>query len=271
MTYDPSRHRLVFVGGLHRSGTTLLGRLIAQHPQVSGFAETGVPADEGQHLQTVYPTAKAHGGPGRFGFDGAAHLTEKSDLCTPQNAARLIESWSAHWDLTKPLLVEKSPPNLVRTRFLQGLFPDASFVVILRHPIAVSLATQKWSQTSLRSLLRHWLVCHEALADDRPHVERLLALTYEELVDDPAACLDRVFDVPCDRAPSGVGAPAERLERRVLRAVAGAREGTVRPPEAPACVLTSRGSSGPLRLQPRGPRPGPDRASPPRAITVSRM
>jgi hypothetical protein len=194
MTYDPSRHRLVFVGGLHRSGTTLLGRLIAQHPQVSGFAETGVPADEGQHLQTVYPTAKAHGGPGRFGFDGAAHLTEKSDLCTPKNAARLIESWTAHWDLTKPLLVEKSPPNLVRTRFLQGLFPDASFIVILRHPIAVSLATQRWSQTSLRSLLRHWLVCHETMADDRPHVERLLALTYEELVDDPAACLDRVFD-----------------------------------------------------------------------------
>ena len=76
----------------------------------------------------------------------------------------------------------------MRTRFLQALFPDASFVVILRHPIAVSLATQKWSQTSLRSLLRHWLTCHGTLADDRPHVERLLALTYEELVDDPAAC-----------------------------------------------------------------------------------
>jgi hypothetical protein len=57
MTYDASRQRLVFVGGLHRSGTTLLGRLIAQHPDVSGFAETGVPADEGQHLLSVYPTA----------------------------------------------------------------------------------------------------------------------------------------------------------------------------------------------------------------------
>ena len=61
-------HRFVFLAGLHRSGTTLLARLLAAHPEVSGFSGTGVPADEGQHLQTVYPAAKVYGGPGRFGF-----------------------------------------------------------------------------------------------------------------------------------------------------------------------------------------------------------
>ena len=66
--FDPARHRLLFVGGLHRSGTTLLADLIAAHPLTSGFANTGVPADEGQHLQDVYPSARAFGGPGRFGL-----------------------------------------------------------------------------------------------------------------------------------------------------------------------------------------------------------
>jgi len=61
-------HRFVFLAGLHRSGTTLLARLLAAHPEVSGFSDTGVPADEGQLLQTVYPAAKVWGGPGRFGF-----------------------------------------------------------------------------------------------------------------------------------------------------------------------------------------------------------
>ena len=46
---------LVFVGGLHRSGTSLVHRCLALHPAVSGFSGTGVPEDEGQHLQTVYP------------------------------------------------------------------------------------------------------------------------------------------------------------------------------------------------------------------------
>ena len=69
-------HRFVFLAGLHRSGTTLLARLLAAHPEVSGFSGTGVPADEGQHLQSVYPAAKVWGGPGRFGFAPEAHFTE---------------------------------------------------------------------------------------------------------------------------------------------------------------------------------------------------
>ena len=60
-------HRFVFLAGLHRSGTTLLARLLAAHPEISGFSGTGEPADEGQHLQSVYPAARVYGGPGRFG------------------------------------------------------------------------------------------------------------------------------------------------------------------------------------------------------------
>ena len=52
-------HRFVFLAGLHRSGTTLLARLLAAHPEVSGFSGTGAPADEGQLLQSVYPAATA--------------------------------------------------------------------------------------------------------------------------------------------------------------------------------------------------------------------
>ena len=84
MGFDPARHRLLFVGGLHRSGTTLLADLIAAHPSTSGFANTGVPADEGQHLQDVYPAARAYGGPGRFGLAPDAHMTETHELVSPR-------------------------------------------------------------------------------------------------------------------------------------------------------------------------------------------
>ncbi|MFQ5691353.1 MAG: sulfotransferase [Gemmatimonadota bacterium] len=191
MTRDtpPRAGRIVFLGGLHRSGTSLLFRCLRAHPEISGFADTGVPEDEGQHLQTVYLPARAHGGPGRFGFDPAAYLDERSKLVTEENRERLFGDWAPHWDRSRPLLLEKSPPNLIRSRFLQALFPQSSFIVLLRHPIVVSLATQKFSGTSVGSLLEHWVVCHERAAADWPHLARVRIVTYEELVARPGQVL----------------------------------------------------------------------------------
>ncbi len=66
--------RFLTIGGLHRRDTSILHRLLHEHTQTSGFADTGVPEDEGQHLQTVFPSARAHGDPGRFAFDRRSNL-----------------------------------------------------------------------------------------------------------------------------------------------------------------------------------------------------
>jgi hypothetical protein len=188
-------HRFVFLAGLHRSGTTLLARLLASHPEVSGFSGTNVPADEGQHLQSVYPVGKGWGGPGGFGFTPESHLTEESPLATEASARTLLEEWSPWWDLSRPVLLEKSPPNLLKTRFLQKLFPRSSFVVVLRHPIAVSLATAKWRRTRrYQRLVHHWLHCHELFEADRPHLERVHVIRYEDFVREPEPVLRGVFE-----------------------------------------------------------------------------
>jgi Sulfotransferase family len=207
-----SERKLLFVGGLHRSGTTVVGRLLAAHPAVSGLRGTGVPEDEGQHLQDVYPPAAHFGGPGRFGFSAAAHLDESSPLATPDARRRLLAAWEPYWDGDGPVLLEKSPPNLVRTRFLQKLFPDACFLIVVRHPIAVSLATEKWGKpwTGMRSgpLVRHWVVCHERLLADAPHVRRLMIVRYEDLIADPDTWMSRMHEF------AGVSPlpPAEHLD-----------------------------------------------------------
>jgi len=185
-----------------------MGALLADHPEASGFHDTGVPEDEGQHLQSVYPTASAMGGPGRFGFDRRAHLTEDSPLVSARSRRTLEAEWGRHWDVSKPLLVEKSPPNLMRGRFLQALFPDSCFVMVMRHPIAVSCATEGWTAaargpgaklrrgplawTKTGDLLRHWLVAHRALAGDRPFIRDLTVVRYEDLVERPARELSRI-------------------------------------------------------------------------------
>jgi hypothetical protein len=202
-----AEHEFVFVGGLHRSGTTLLARAIAKHDEASGFRKTEALANEGQFLQSVYPIAREFGGTGRFGFDERSHLTERSPLATDANRDRLLAEWSEYWNLDKRVLIEKSPPNLLKLRFLQALFGDASFVVIMRHPIAVSYATQKWSKTSLESLIEHWLVCHEIFLEDAPRIRRLMLVRYEDFVADPQGTVGRIQD-RLGLVPSGASFPA---------------------------------------------------------------
>jgi hypothetical protein len=188
-----STKRFVFIGGLHRSGTSILHRCIGDHPEVSNFSGTDGIADEGQHLQSVYNPANKYGGPGVFGFDDDSFLDESSDLATPENAKVLFDDWSEHWDLSKSILVEKSPPNLVRSRFLQSLFPASRFIFLVRHPIAVSYATQKWSGTSLYSLIRHWLVCNERMSADMKLLDRAILVKYEDFVSNPLETMRSIW------------------------------------------------------------------------------
>ena len=180
-------YKYVFVCGLARSGTSVLGRNIARLENCTGFKNTGAGSDEGQFLQDVYPIAAVYGGAGRFGFDPRAHRTETSELLTPENVARLRASWHAYWDKSKTICVEKTPGNLLMTRFLQAAFPNSYFVVIKRHPVPVSMSTQRWkiNVTSLHSLFKHWLHCHEVFEEDEKYLKHVYELRYEDYVEDP--------------------------------------------------------------------------------------
>ena len=117
-------------------------------------------------------------------------MTESSPLATQDSTTRLMEQWGRHWDLTKSVLLEKSPPNLIRMRFLQAVFPDASFIVIMRHPVIVSLSTKKWApRRTYASVFENWFRAHETMRTDAPAIHRLHVITYEDLVAEPVAVL----------------------------------------------------------------------------------
>lgn len=233
---DPSPQ--VFIGGLHRSGTTPLARVLSAHPEISGLSDTTASEDEGQHLQDVYPRIRKYGGMGRFANAPDAHLTETSPLASPESARRLIQSWSPYWDCNRRLLLEKSPANMIMGRFLQALFPGSCLIVVVRHPIAVSLAMQKWNpavvarngrrRVTLDGLVRHWLRAHELLRQDARALQRLHVVRYEDLVADPITSLrpiEKMLDLSAPLDISGLTrgrgdvyqARWERLRRSAIR------------------------------------------------------
>ncbi len=131
------------------------------------------------------------------------HMTEKSALNTPENAHTIFSQWSRYWNLEKPYLLEKSPPNLLKTRFLQALFPNSYFVVIVRHPAITSLATRKWSKKPLRFLLRHWVWCHYIYRKDRSEIRNLIQIKYEDFVKAPSEQLESIYNF--------IGLPSEDI------------------------------------------------------------
>ena len=187
--------RFLFIGGLHRSGTSVLHRMLREHPSISGFHDTGVPEDEGQHLQSVIPAAHRYGGPGEFALHADAHLTQDSKLINPENRNRLLSEWGAYYDLQKPVLLEKSPPNLIRSKFLRQLFPGAKFLFIVRHPVAVSLATEKWSNKTITDRLSHWHAAYSIMLDDIDSADDCLVIRYEDFVRSPEHYLEQICDL----------------------------------------------------------------------------
>ena len=187
------QHKFIFIGGLHRSGTSLLHSILRSHEQISGFENTDVCEDEGQHLQTVYLTAKMLGGPGKFGFNSSSYMDETHPLAKPESAEILWNNWKPYWDLSKTFLLEKSPPNLIRTRFLQSLFPNSVFIIILRHPVAVAYATKKWCDASIPSMVEHNLRCYERFQKDQKHLKNVHVLRYEDFVLHPQQHVDNLL------------------------------------------------------------------------------
>lgn len=199
MTVPWGDRRLIFVGGMHRSGTTVLARMLETARSASGLDSSPAMMGEGQHLQLVYPTDIEYGGATRWAWNPRSHLTER-DL--PEGAADdLWAAWEPWWRPDAELLIEKSPPNITKMRYLQAAFPDARFVLITRHPIAHAYALHRWNPTVAGKLgvgftrqVEHWVHAHEVFAQDAPYVRKLHVLRYEHLMTDPAGELARVAE-----------------------------------------------------------------------------
>jgi len=176
---------LLFIGGVHKSGTTLLKQIVSTSGDVSVFEGTGVPCNEGQYLQNrIKPDIYL--GELLFGFSEEAYLTEDDSHLLGGVGEDIMRDWQGYWNHKKRIWVEKSPPNIVRTRFLQHIFPHSKFLMMIRDPRTLFMASRKnmpW--TRAEDFIEHWDRVYTAFIRDAKHLEHARLIAFEELLRAP--------------------------------------------------------------------------------------
>ncbi len=187
----------IFILGVNNSGTTVLTRLLQQHPEIRGLPR------EGQILSNAFPRPR-YNGVGRLWSlrPDLFHWTEAHD---PAPAARVRYDWLPHFPRGRGFLLEKSPPNTLRSRWLQRYFAPAHFLGIVRSPYATCEGIRRRSGCDLADAARHWSTSMEIMLSDAEHLERFYWFRYEDLTAEPDCYLGRIeqflgLETPFDRA-----------------------------------------------------------------------
>lgn len=127
-------------------------------------------------------------------------LPELSDVMRekPWDASRVFpwpeikRVWESYWDLSKPVLLEKSPPNLIRTREIVAHFQPVKFIIMVRDPYAQVEGLMRrngWKERFSAHFAMRWL---RAQLDNARVLENALVLTYESLVANPVQACEKL-------------------------------------------------------------------------------
>lgn len=133
----PGVTRPIFIIGCGRSGTTILGRALSKHKNITYL-------NEPHHLwfsaypETDFWTPKAHSRGGKL-------LLTKADF-SHRKSKKLSRLFKFETFIQRgPVLVEKLPINNFRLEFIRCIFPDARFIHIYRNGLEVARSIEKLS------------------------------------------------------------------------------------------------------------------------------
>jgi len=92
--------------------------------------------------------------------------------------------WKLEWNLEKPILIEKSPPHIIRAFELEKYFSPAFFVIIIRNPYAFCEGyTRRRKGKSMAEAANFWVRCAEFQKKNIAGLNKSIFFTYESLTD----------------------------------------------------------------------------------------
>ena len=140
--------RPVFVVGMGRSGTTLLGQVLAAHPWVGFLNEPKA------MWHSIRPDEDVIGSYAPIGT-GRLYLDADDADSAVVERAHAVFSWYRRMSRSRRV-VDKYPELIFRTSFVRAIFPDARFLIAVRSPSRVLPSVAAWSDSHQRDGADWW-------------------------------------------------------------------------------------------------------------------
>ena len=157
-------HQHLFILSSPFCGSTLLNEIISSSNNVSCNNNVGL--REGQHL----PIAK-----------DILFTKDRWDPNKEINWGKIHHIWNRYWNKSKPILLEKSPPNICRAEKIQEEFMKGKFICLVRSPYAQIEGEMRRYKTKAKEAAE---LSIQYLKYQKRNIEQLkdtLLISYEEL------------------------------------------------------------------------------------------
>lgn len=167
--------RPIFILGVGRSGTTLLGRLLGVHPHVGFLNEPKAMWHQIDPLEDVT---------GLYNRSPIAMMRRSASDVTPEMRAAAHRLYGHYQRVTRSRrVVDKYCELSYRRDYLRALFPDCVLIAIVRRPEAVIRSIEQWQLTNGSQTQdwwgvgnRKWQVLRDSLLPDQPDAGVITAL-----------------------------------------------------------------------------------------------
>jgi len=161
-------NKFLFILSPPYCGSTLLNQLLSTSKNVSCNNNLGT--REGQLL------------PGVRHFMFQKNRWDKS-VKYPWDKIKKI--WLKYWDLSKPILLDKSIPNIMRVSDIKKEFENIFFVCMVRNPYAQVEGLMRRNDESVENAAIFSLKCLQYQRQNIKNEESLLFISYEQLTENP--------------------------------------------------------------------------------------
>lgn len=169
----------VFIIGCSNSGTSLLHDLLVPHPNIASLP------GEGQFYTDVLPLYFENGCSRVWSEN--LKLFRMTETHRRDNAPRLIHDWKNYLNrLNADVVLEKTPSNTLRSRWLQTIFKNSYFIAIARDGRAVAEGiSRRGDGIGIDRAIAHWIKANNLMLDDAKLLNKFLLVRYEDFVADP--------------------------------------------------------------------------------------